>query len=944
MKNVHKRPASTFRDKYLAVVIAVMALISTCCEAQDSLKYSNINGYGFRYKRHEVDSLNLLPLSTSPFNPYRAGAIRFDSTNKTLQMYYQGAWKNYGKAVQLTDSTFKVGIDTILIRGNGSGSGSPNSNIGSGFRLAVPLTNNIITLFAGLYTSLDSSSNTNGITIKADSAALSGYYLRRKDSTLYTSVSRLRDTAAALRTAIGTGGGGGISGLTPNRIPYATSSTTIGDDSKLTWNPTNKTLAADTTRFIRVQADTIGNVVRKMDSMVLVVYGNSVAAGTGAPVSALRFSTQLAKSLGYTEDNHGVSGMTLEKQTPLATSNFIDALSAIPLWNANKKFVIIEFGINDIVQMEGGLTNYNTTNYRAAWNQALDTFAAKNYPMGSIMLMATPYIDSNSRSIPSLWGSIRRSVDSVTAAAAANYGCIFYDAWTRMKNRGAEAYVSSDKIHPNGIGHMFISDDILPITDSLYYRRQTLAMRGLIELDSLKLSSPKIMSTTSVPVVRDSTGRLGIGTHLNFTQLNLAGRFFQGNGTLNGPELFISTGGLKAGYGRFTDAVPGLPSGNCVEFGLFNNQIIGSVRAVGSSGTENELHLNYGGGPVVFRTTSSVTNGADIWLNGVTNVTGEFRAQGPLSGFSAGAGIRMAWLSNIGYIAANNGATWNPISVGVFGGNLLVGHNSDVSGLVLNVLGRTKVSSLQLGTTASTTEPIYALQDNSTTNAVDILGRFVHTSTGTAAAGFGTGFRFDLENASGTQVNAANIEVPWTTATNGSESADIVFKGIRAGTLTENLRIVSSGTLKFNGVPSGSGTVLTIGTDSLLRQTSAASIVSAANITSGNYTPTISNTSNIDATSVQAAQYHRNGNHVIVYLELLVDPTAATATTFTISLPFASDFISGFECIGMGNCSAVPAQVITISADNTNNVAAATFTATNTGSQAFFMTFSYEIL
>jgi hypothetical protein len=45
---------------------------------------------------------------------------------------------------------------------------SPNSNIGSGYRLAVPNTNNIKTAFAGIDVLIDSSSNTNGLTIHAD--------------------------------------------------------------------------------------------------------------------------------------------------------------------------------------------------------------------------------------------------------------------------------------------------------------------------------------------------------------------------------------------------------------------------------------------------------------------------------------------------------------------------------------------------------------------------------------------------------------------------------------------------------------------------------------------------------------------------------------------------------------------------------------------------------
>ena len=49
----------------------------------------------------------------------------------------------------------------------------------------------------------------------------------------------------AFKDSIGTGGGGGLSGLTTNRIPYATSSTTIGDDAELTYNATANEITTD---------------------------------------------------------------------------------------------------------------------------------------------------------------------------------------------------------------------------------------------------------------------------------------------------------------------------------------------------------------------------------------------------------------------------------------------------------------------------------------------------------------------------------------------------------------------------------------------------------------------------------------------------------------------------------------------------------------------------
>lgn len=64
--------------------------------------------------------------------------------------------------------------------------GSTNSNIGSGFRLAIPSTNNIKTLFGSNTITIDSSSNTNALTIKADTSLLATQYDLTQISTSIT--------------------------------------------------------------------------------------------------------------------------------------------------------------------------------------------------------------------------------------------------------------------------------------------------------------------------------------------------------------------------------------------------------------------------------------------------------------------------------------------------------------------------------------------------------------------------------------------------------------------------------------------------------------------------------------------------------------------------------------------------------------------------------------
>lgn len=55
---------------------------------------------------------------------------------------------------------------------NATSGGGSNLNIGSGFRFAVPGTNNIKTIFNGYAIGIDSASNTNALTLKADTSLL----------------------------------------------------------------------------------------------------------------------------------------------------------------------------------------------------------------------------------------------------------------------------------------------------------------------------------------------------------------------------------------------------------------------------------------------------------------------------------------------------------------------------------------------------------------------------------------------------------------------------------------------------------------------------------------------------------------------------------------------------------------------------------------------------
>jgi lysophospholipase L1-like esterase len=111
------KPFKAFRDKYLAVAMMVAALyITSVVSAQtDSAKYSRISGYGFTYKRWGADSILMVPLSTSPHIPYRAGGIRYNKSDSTLQLWTGSQWRSIVTGGSGIDTAYALNDSTIAI-------------------------------------------------------------------------------------------------------------------------------------------------------------------------------------------------------------------------------------------------------------------------------------------------------------------------------------------------------------------------------------------------------------------------------------------------------------------------------------------------------------------------------------------------------------------------------------------------------------------------------------------------------------------------------------------------------------------------------------------------------------------------------------------------------------------------------------------------------------
>jgi hypothetical protein len=121
-----------------------------------------------------------------------------------------------------------------------------------------------------------------------------------------------------------------------------------------------------------------------------------------------------------------------------------------------------------------------------------------------------------------------------------------------------------------------------------------------------------------------------------------------------------------------------------------------------------------------------------------------------------------------------------------------------------------------------------------------------------------------------------------------------------------------------------------------------------ANTESGTYTPTLTNVTNINASTVYPFMYTRVGNTVIVAGKVDFDPTTTGTTELGITLPIASNFANDYDCVGttVGESGNVFDDAGWIKADITNDRAALFSTATigSTGNHTHWANFTYQVI
>lgn len=153
----------------------------------------------------------------------------------------------------------------------------------------------------------------------------------------------------------------------------------------------------------------------------------------------------------------------------------------------------------------------------------------------------------------------------------------------------------------------------------------------------------------------------------------------------------------------------------------------------------------------------------------------------------------------------------------------------------------------------------------------------------------------------------------------------------------KEVRVLSNGDI-YRPVRSGAGAALWMKLTALYN-----SVTGAIPIAFGTYTATIAPVTNVSGQTFVAAFYARLGSIVIVFVAANITPTSTGATTWTISLPVASNFTDANQAIGVATGHSATNNGF-VNSDATNDVLVGNATFTSAVAQTVRHVAGYRVL
>jgi hypothetical protein len=181
----------------------------------------------------------------------------------------------------------------------------------------------------------------------------------------------------------------------------------------------------------------------------------------------------------------------------------------------------------------------------------------------------------------------------------------------------------------------------------------------------------------------------------------------------------------------------------------------------------------------------------------------------------------------------------------------------------------------------------------------------------------------------------ANVTLPHTTK---ADTDPNLFSEVKAN--DQAIIDQVNGNLDSTNIATGG-----VSSANIAANTIVAGDVATSLLTSGTYTPTLTNTANIDASTASLTYYRRVLDQVDVWGLVAINPTAASPTVCELgfSIPIASDFTLVTQAAGVAAAISIPGEAWGVVPDTVNNRVTIRGVAADVTNHEFRFTFSYTI-
>ena len=529
-----------------------------------------------------------------------------------------------------------------------------------------------------------------------------------------------------------------------------------------------------------------------------------------------------------------------------------------------------------------------------------------------------------------------------------------------------------------------------------------LIIDGIVNLDDADFDGKLRLydSTTNAVVIGNTTGNarganaIDISTQRTTTSYIASGTssILLGNGIASGVSSTSIAGGIATGNSSF--ALVGATSSGQLSIGMglasvasgYSSLAIGAGAAASGSVSLALLGNATNSGAVAIGQSSTASGDASFALG--------FFAEASGSGtVSLGAGVKSSGASSLNFGRYFEDNTANAINFGIGSSSVLGGNstcfritatkvNSFLDTVITGGLGSESVVNggfssssnwslgtgwtITAGTARATNITTGKLQQNSSILLFPITAGITYQLTYTVSnhtlgsvravvggvnlttrSGDGTYTEQFTAVSSNTNLVFEGVTTPATFRLDNISLKRLIAGSLQVGFDASNYFTATgstTGQITFDAVGSSAKFIFSDAVD-IQSSLQADSIVNDTGLAHGTYTPTLTNVTNVAASTARLATYMRVGNTVTVGGQLDIDPTiTASATVLGISLPIASNFSTSYQAGGVAFATGITGMGGGIEADATNDRVSLKFIASDVTNQTMTYSFTYEVI